>query len=500
MACFSANQNHKCCEMRVVDSADSCLAPQGSPAVIEMSPIEGSAASSSIPRDRPPARLSTASPTRRGSLQIDVPGAADAAASVSGPATTRRVSAARRRSITASTTPGGKAHVQFFGSNNGRLHTVNAVVPADHGGDSAQGAVEVVIAGANVKIKGAVGSAAGTSHGESEEEEENYGDDDAAPYCATLCQWLPYVLRYPKGDIWGHLDVCIEPRLRRSLANSGGGCNTLFSRVLLVVVWLRKLSAAIVSSRLVDGFILFVILVSSLNLALQEPRIDSCKTLPLSDPENCIYLANYLSVTDIVITAIFAAEAALQVFARGIAFTPFSYMHGPWRLLDGLVVSVSIAAVVGGSASLQSLRALRALRAMRALRGLSRFPHLKLVVDAMIVAIPKARCAAAASEAPPARVIALAPSPLACVQIRRDYAAARDLPLRCPGAAVLPRKPLRMQRSARPHGGGVHRRLQCHKRGRVLQLSAHARRARGVRAQLRRRPVPAGVGGCSGKL
>jgi hypothetical protein len=156
---------------------------------------------------------------------------------------------------------------------------------------------------------------------------------------------------------------------------------------------LRQAAVRLAAHPHFDNFILLVIVVSSINLALDEPRVDACKELPAADPSSCAGLFGWLFYSDFVITAIFVAELLVKVVAMGWAGAPGSYLHNSWNVLDCAIVCVSVASLaVTGSAStdLKVLKAIRAMRALRPLRAVSLFPGLKLVVDAVLGALPKA--------------------------------------------------------------------------------------------------------------
>ena len=326
--------------------------------------------------------------------------------------------------------------VEFQASANGSMKSINAVVPA---ATSADHHLEIQVAGATLKVK-AQGRAL------LDDDELAYLDEQGSLRDDVVQEDLLAFLSYfPRGDIYGHLTRCVVPQLlwriecihetssRPETPGSHSGFRpSIFDPLLplrLYIARARTLVAAFITCRVVDWFILVVILLSSINLALAEPRIDLCKVLPTSDPNNCVRLSAYLDGADIVITAIFALEAVLNVIARGIAFTPYAYTHSGWRALDAVVVAVSIAALVGSSSSLQSLRALRALRALRVLRGLGRFPHLKLVIDAMIIALPKARFVLPHELALALRPLLLAFLSAAVLQLCRYNVRSWDLPL-----------------------------------------------------------------------
>ena len=70
-----------------------------------------------------------------------------------------------------------------------------------------------------------------------------------------------------------------------------------------------------------------------------------------------------------------------------------SMLRTGWSLLDVVVVSVSIAGLLApsGGSQVKALRSLRAFRALRALRAVSRLPALRLVIDALFMAVPRVK-------------------------------------------------------------------------------------------------------------
>ena len=139
---------------------------------------------------------------------------------------------------------------------------------------------------------------------------------------------------------------------------------------------------------------LMAIIISCVNLALDEPRIETCKNLPLDNTFNCVQLYNYLSMCDIVITWYFTADLVIAILCKGLFIQNESMLRNGWAVLDVVVVSVSIAGILatgGGGGAIKSLRSLRAFRALRALRAVSRLPALRLVIDALFMAVPKVK-------------------------------------------------------------------------------------------------------------
>jgi hypothetical protein len=163
--------------------------------------------------------------------------------------------------------------------------------------------------------------------------------------------------------------------------------------VLSVAHPLRRAAAVLVAHPWFEQFILLLILISSINLALDEPRVMVCKLRPSNDPDNCIALAAWLSWSDVIITALFVLEMVAKIVALGFSNHKTAYLRNPWNVLDFLIVIISVLslALADLASKLRALRSLRALRALRPLRVVSRYPGLKLVVNAVIGALPKVK-------------------------------------------------------------------------------------------------------------
>ncbi|KAF4136992.1 Ion transport protein [Phytophthora infestans] len=81
----------------------------------------------------------------------------------------------------------------------------------------------------------------------------------------------------------------------------------------------------------------------------------------------------------------------LKIVAMGLVLHRGSYLRNGWNTLDCVIVVSSLAMLAESSSSRQSLKSLRSLRTFRTfrpLRVISRRPGLKLVVNALIEAIP----------------------------------------------------------------------------------------------------------------
>ncbi|KAM4697979.1 LOW QUALITY PROTEIN: sodium channel protein type 2 subunit alpha-like [Rhinophrynus dorsalis] len=139
---------------------------------------------------------------------------------------------------------------------------------------------------------------------------------------------------------------------------------------------LRKTCFRIVEHNWFETFIIFMILLSSGALAFEDIYIEQRKTIKIM-----------LEYADKVFTYIFILEMLLKWVAYGFA----KYFTNAWCWLDFLIVDVSLVSLVAnalGYSELGAIKSLRTLRALRPLRALSRFEGMRVVVNALIGAIP----------------------------------------------------------------------------------------------------------------
>ncbi|XP_077686763.1 sodium channel protein type 2 subunit alpha-like isoform X10 [Eretmochelys imbricata] len=143
-------------------------------------------------------------------------------------------------------------------------------------------------------------------------------------------------------------------------------------------IWwnLRKTCYSIVEHNWFETFIVFMILLSSGALAFEDIYIEQRKTIK-----------TMLEYADKVFTYIFILEMLLKWVAYGFQM----YFTNAWCWLDFLIVDVSLVSLIAnalGYSELGAIKSLRTLRALRPLRALSRFEGMRVVVNALIGAIP----------------------------------------------------------------------------------------------------------------
>uniref|UniRef100_A0A8B9HPR8 Sodium channel protein n=1 Tax=Astyanax mexicanus TaxID=7994 RepID=A0A8B9HPR8_ASTMX len=143
-------------------------------------------------------------------------------------------------------------------------------------------------------------------------------------------------------------------------------------------VWwrLRKTCYHIVEHSWFETFIIFMILLSSGALAFEDIYIEQRKVVKI-----------VLEYADKIFTYIFILEMTLKWIAYGFK----KYFTNYWCWLDFLIVDVSLVSLVAntlGYSDFAAIKSLRTLRALRPLRALSRFEGMRVVVNALIGAIP----------------------------------------------------------------------------------------------------------------
>ncbi|BFY98489.1 hypothetical protein BsWGS_01529 [Bradybaena similaris] len=139
---------------------------------------------------------------------------------------------------------------------------------------------------------------------------------------------------------------------------------------------LRTKAHIIVNHKIFEIFVTVIIIASSIELAFED--LYASET-PKTD--------TVLRVSNIVFTALFVFEMLLQWL--GVGFT--AYFTNLWTILDFWIVLVTLITVIGDYLSMNQVTAfksLRSLRSLRPLRAISRWQGMKIVVNALMNAIP----------------------------------------------------------------------------------------------------------------
>ncbi|XP_061522813.1 sodium channel protein type 4 subunit alpha B-like [Phycodurus eques] len=163
-------------------------------------------------------------------------------------------------------------------------------------------------------------------------------------------------------------DMCVS-RFKCCDADTTAGVGQMWWRM-------RKTCYHIVEHSWFESFIIFMILLSSGALAFEDIYIEQRKVVKV-----------VLEYADKIFTYIFILEMMLKWLAYGFK----KYFTNYWCWLDFLIVDVSLVSLVAntlGYSDFAAIKSLRTLRALRPLRALSRFEGMRVVVNALIGAIP----------------------------------------------------------------------------------------------------------------
>uniref|UniRef100_A0A8D8SGH7 Sodium channel protein n=1 Tax=Cacopsylla melanoneura TaxID=428564 RepID=A0A8D8SGH7_9HEMI len=130
----------------------------------------------------------------------------------------------------------------------------------------------------------------------------------------------------------------------------------------------------IVDKPVFEWFILVLIFASSLTLCFEDIYLDSNPPL-----KRILYWIN------LVFSVLFTIEMVFKWIALGF----YKYFGAMWTLLDFFIVFVSVfSLLIEENENLKVLRSLRTLRALRPLRAISKWQGMRIVVNALMYAIP----------------------------------------------------------------------------------------------------------------
>lgn len=132
----------------------------------------------------------------------------------------------------------------------------------------------------------------------------------------------------------------------------------------------RRCVRDIVVSKVFEGVILFLIIFSTIMLAVESP-LDNPNGLKL----------DILYYMDIVMTILFSLECVIKIFVLGFIINgKDSYLLNGWNIVDFFIVSISIFSLTFTGVDLKIFKILRMVRVLRPLRMISRNEGLKIAV------------------------------------------------------------------------------------------------------------------------
>ena len=135
-------------------------------------------------------------------------------------------------------------------------------------------------------------------------------------------------------------------------------------------------SFRLIENKYFEGIVLILILVSSFVMTLEDIWFETKPMLI-----DCLY---YL---DRILTIVFFIETDIKLYSMGLV----AYFGNAWCWLDFVIVAVSLINLVAsllGAGNIPIFKTMRTLRALRPLRAMSKMEGMKVVVNALIGALP----------------------------------------------------------------------------------------------------------------
>jgi hypothetical protein len=135
----------------------------------------------------------------------------------------------------------------------------------------------------------------------------------------------------------------------------------------------REFIAKVITNKYFDRIVVAVIIISSIDLALDSSLLD-----PNSTQHSVIQLIDFFT------TIFFIVEAILKILTFGLLYNgKISYLRNPWNRLDFAIVIFSIVAI----SPLES-KNLKAFKVFRIFRLISRNSGLQSAVKALLLGMP----------------------------------------------------------------------------------------------------------------
>ena len=138
----------------------------------------------------------------------------------------------------------------------------------------------------------------------------------------------------------------------------------------------HKFIFRLIEDKYFETVVLALILLSSAVMTLEDVWFT---TKPL--------LMDTLFYLDRILTVVFFLETTLKLYAMGVV----AYFSNAWCWLDFVIVSVSLlnfGASLLGAGNIPIFKTMRTLRALRPLRAMAKMEGMKVVVNALVGALP----------------------------------------------------------------------------------------------------------------
>jgi hypothetical protein len=143
-----------------------------------------------------------------------------------------------------------------------------------------------------------------------------------------------------------------------------------------IKVSIRDAWNTIISSSVFEAISLIVIIANSIVMALENPADDNS--------------SDFFSFLDYIFLGLYTLEMMLKILGLGFILPKGSYLRDSWNILDFVIVISGYLPLIISSESM-NLNVLRSFRVLRPLRTISGIEGLRILVSALLSAIPLLR-------------------------------------------------------------------------------------------------------------
>jgi hypothetical protein len=137
---------------------------------------------------------------------------------------------------------------------------------------------------------------------------------------------------------------------------------------------IRKLFVTIMTSKHFERFVIFLILLNSLFLGIND----------YTDFDNDKITNKILSTSEPIFTTLFTLEAIIKIVGMGFFIGSGSYLREAWNWLDFIVVITSLLNFIP---SMKNVSVLRTFRLFRPLRSLTTLSNMRILIGTLLSSV-----------------------------------------------------------------------------------------------------------------
>ena len=140
----------------------------------------------------------------------------------------------------------------------------------------------------------------------------------------------------------------------------------------------RRVVFMVANDKRFEAIILTLIFLSAVALAIEDPSVEETSAL-----------GTVLFNLDVAFTTVFVVEMFSRIIAQGLIMHEGAYLRVGWNVLDGVIVVMSVVAILLRGSNLSIVRSFRTLRALRPLRMVRRLRSMQLLMATLLQCAPQ---------------------------------------------------------------------------------------------------------------